>query len=222
MMTKEEKLEKKRAHARAVYAVKREEILVHRKAYRVANKEAISNRKKAQYAEDPTKTLARNKAWRDAHPDTIKELNRASYLIKREERIAKQKAYAEKRREEVLAYGRAYRVANQERLKEHARKNYVKNRDRYIAYARNREINVRASGKYSAQDIAEITEMQRGKCAYCRVDLNKVKREVDHIMPIKLGGNNTRDNLQVLCKPCNTKKKAKHPVDFARELGLLL
>jgi 5-methylcytosine-specific restriction endonuclease McrA len=41
-------------------------------------------------------------------------------------------------------------------------------------------------------------------------------------MPLFLGGSNWISNIQLLCPTCNLKKYKKHPVDWARENGLLL
>ena len=38
---------------------------------------------------------------------------------------------------------------------------------------------------------------------------------IDHIFPWSRGGEDTLDNLQVLCKPCNSKKRDKIPTGFA-------
>lgn len=38
--------------------------------------------------------------------------------------------------------------------------------------------------------------------------------EVDHYMPIALGGSSDESNLWVLCRPCNRSKGAKHPNDW--------
>lgn len=81
-----------------------------------------------------------------------------------------------------------------------------------------------AGGSYSASDIAFLVKVQGNKCAHewCRVSLKKKKRHVDHVMPLALGGSNGRRNLQLLCQPCNNRKHAKHPIDFAQQNGLLL
>jgi 5-methylcytosine-specific restriction endonuclease McrA len=79
-----------------------------------------------------------------------------------------------------------------------------------------------SGGTHTAADLKEILEAQGHRCAYCRTDLSEVKKHVDHIMPLALGGSNGPENLQHLCQPCNQSKGAKHPDDFARQRGLIL
>lgn len=78
-----------------------------------------------------------------------------------------------------------------------------------------------AGGRFRKTDIAEIMERQHGKCAYCGTSVLE-KRHIDHILPVARGGTNARSNLQILCPPCNHRKRATHPIDFARSLGLLI
>lgn len=179
-------------------------------------------RRRQLYAANPEPVLSKNRERWAADPEAKQAANRRAYVKKREERIAKQKEYAEQRKEEIRSYQRAYRAEHREEHKARAKADYAANRERYIAHARNREISERAAGRYTAEEVSEIFQMQKGKCAYCRADLKRVRRNIDHIMPIKLGGENTRKNLQLLCKPCNARKSAKHPISFAQELGLLL
>ncbi len=63
--------------------------------------------------------------------------------------------------------------------------------------------------------------MQNGKCAYCRKSIQK-QYAVDHIIPVRLNGSSDRHNLQLVCRICNSSKGAKHPLDFAKTLGLLV
>lgn len=46
------------------------------------------------------------------------------------------------------------------------------------------------------------------KCVKCGKSYRKGDMDIDHIIPKSLGGGNTRDNLQCICKHCNRSKQA--------------
>jgi 5-methylcytosine-specific restriction endonuclease McrA len=89
---------------------------------------------------------------------------------------------------------------------------------------------------YNASDPREarrlVRKRDRGVCAECRLDTNKLRREVqgrgrtkklrergfvprrslwelDHIVPLIDGGGHELPNLQTLCTPCHKKKTAR-------------
>lgn len=50
------------------------------------------------------------------------------------------------------------------------------------------------------------------------VDCGSVENlSVDHIMPVALGGSHRRENLQPMCRSCNSRKGAKHPREWRGE-----
>jgi 5-methylcytosine-specific restriction endonuclease McrA len=56
-------------------------------------------------------------------------------------------------------------------------------------------------------DLQRMVDRQRGMCAVCaRTDRPLT---IDHIQPVSKGGTNALDNLQLLCRPCNTRKMTK-------------
>lgn len=60
----------------------------------------------------------------------------------------------------------------------------------------------------------KIYNQQDGKCAYCGVKVTFIKTNdffdtmsaLDHIIPVKHGGTDEPENLQILCLYCNAKK----------------
>lgn len=97
-----------------------------------------------------------------------------------------------------------------------------KNRD-IISLHRRRQKAIRRSvdGKFSIREIRNLKETQRSKCINCFSSI-KDKYHVDHIIPIKLGGTNNIENIQLLCPTCNLSKGAKDPIFWANENGRLL
>lgn len=97
-----------------------------------------------------------------------------------------------------------------------------KNPDRVRAHSRvsanNRRAKVAANGgSFTIADIEAILEKQNGHCAACPCD---TRLEIDHILPVVLGGSSDPINLQLLCLPCNRFKGKKHPDVWRAELKL--
>jgi len=65
-----------------------------------------------------------------------------------------------------------------------------------------------AEGIHSSKDIADILQLQNGKCKVCEVDVS-AGYHVDHLIALVNGGTNWPSNLQILCPSCNTSKGAK-------------
>ena len=113
-------------------------------------------------------------------------------------------------------------MANIERIKAKFAEWQKKNPDkRRITEAKRRAQKQGSPGSYTEQDIAELLIRQRDRCGYCDKSLKR-GFHVDHVIPLVLGGTNNRANLQLLCASCNTRKGKKHPLDYAKTLGLLV
>jgi hypothetical protein len=78
-----------------------------------------------------------------------------------------------------------------------------------------------AEGSYAAIEIKALFQRQGGKCVHCTKSLRN-GYHVDHIVPLARGGANWITNIQLLCGPCNVRKGATDPIEFARRNGRLL
>lgn len=58
--------------------------------------------------------------------------------------------------------------------------------------------------RLSTQKITSVLSRDGVKCQHCGTDQDLT---IDHIVPVSKGGGNELENLQVLCKSCNSKKK---------------
>lgn len=94
------------------------------------------------------------------------------------------------------------------------------NKGKVAAWAANRR--KRGAGKLPSDIVAVLMAAQRRRCAACRASLLMAGRHLDHITALANGGRNEGPNMQLLCPACNTKKGAKPPEQFMREMGFLL
>lgn len=58
-----------------------------------------------------------------------------------------------------------------------------------------------------------------GQCEWCGKRIVNEDFEIDHILSLANGGQNSADNLAVACVACNRSKSAKHPAKFAAEIA---
>jgi 5-methylcytosine-specific restriction endonuclease McrA len=68
-----------------------------------------------------------------------------------------------------------------------------------------------AEGSYTADEAAELFLRQGGLCAYCG---SADDPTLDHKVPLSRGGSNSSDNLQWLCRSCNSSKKARTDEEY--------
>lgn len=175
------------------YAKNREAKLAQNKAYLRENRDVARKAVAKWRANNPEKAAEANRRWHEENPERRRE-------------NAKRKYHANP--EQYKSRNRAWAAANPEAISA---------RD-----ARRRSREIEAPGTHTPADLKRILHAQGHRCPYCRCDLRKTKKHLDHIMPLALGGSNDRTNLQYLCAHCNLSKGAKDPIVFAQERGLLL
>lgn len=174
---------------------------------------ALSAVRSKRWAENnPDRMKEKTAKWRAANPDAWKASNKASKQRHQAEYSAKQREkYSEDPKPFREAWARYYESSKPYHLARAADAGRVRR-------ARKKG----ASGTHTGDDAKSLLISQGYRCAYCRADLRKKKRHLDHIMPLARGGSDDRNNLQWTCAPCNLSKGAKDPIDFARERGLLV
>ena len=80
----------------------------------------------------------------------------------------------------------------------------------------------RAGGGSLSDGLREkLFRLQKGKCACCGLSLG-LDYQMDHWIPLALGGKNEDSNIILLRRSCNAKKLAKDPITFMQERGFLL
>lgn len=156
---------------------------------------------------NPTKMRASEKAWKLKNPEKYK---------------AKRKRAYDKNRVAMLASHKRWRDENPIISRASSKNWKQQNPDRHCTNGRNYRSRLRgADGSHTTNEIKALFTKQRGKCVHCHKSLRN-GYHVDHIVPLAGGGTNWITNIQLLCGPCNVRKGATDPIEFARRNGRLL
>ncbi len=159
--------------------------------------------------------------WRSAEKERVKEIQ-AKYYKKNRKKINEGcRQYYWDNRAKRRTQGRLWHLRNKKAANERSREWRAKNKEAVNSYTRTRRARrFKNGGKHTGHDVMEIFKMQKRRCAYCRDKLSAF--QVDHIQPLSRGGDNGRQNLQLLCAECNLRKHGSDPIVYAQSLGMLL
>ena len=86
--------------------------------------------------------------------------------------------------------------------------------------ARRRAAKLNAIGNFCAEDINLLRQLQDDSCAYCGSNLAE-NCAADHIFPISKYFYNGPENIQLLCRFCNSSKNDKDPYEYESKMGFV-
>lgn len=137
-----------------------------------------------------------NTFWESNHSSNKKKkhfCNQDCYSKFRSEKMSmeEQPAYKgiRKQGDTLYVYHRRYVKANPERIAHLKARRYAREKG--------------AIGNHTLEEWNNLKEKFNNKCAFC----NKQKRLTkDHIMPLSEGGSDYIENIQPLCRNCNSRK----------------
>jgi 5-methylcytosine-specific restriction endonuclease McrA len=181
----------------------------------------------------PLSEFKKNKSRKNGIDSWCKECHRAScrkYIeINRETIREKARKWRKDNGEKKREYDRRWNEANQEKERERKRKWVEDNREKVRAinreYGRShpdkvlaRITNRRArkngnGGRITASDRRWLMEFYEHTCLCCGRREPEIQLELDHVVPLAIGGHNAIENAQPLCKMCNSSKGTKH-IDY--------
>lgn len=222
--------ERQKQHRREYYRKHREQSIEYSKRYYKENREKVRRYAKKRYEENKEdikrkvreygethkkECLERANRWRKNNPEKRKAICKRYYIKKKKE----DPEYFNRQRK------RGYYLNVEEsrkKLREYRRKNPIKTR--YWKYNR------RARCNFSGVDKEHMTEEfrkgvlkklkeQNYRCIYCGKDIRN-NYSIDHIIPLSKGGTNEIENIDLVCKSCNTRKGTRSKEEFSLLLGL--
>ena len=66
----------------------------------------------------------------------------------------------------------------------------------------------------SGPDAFLVKERAKQRCELCGISAKEKRLDVDHIVPVNKGGKTVIENLQALCRTCNSQKRDTSSVDY--------
>lgn len=141
----------------------------------------------------------KDKSKNNGHESACRDCNLSKYNP--ELNSIKGREYRQRNIEAEIERGKRYRQTEQGK-----EAIYRKNMSR-----RSKKSNVR----FTPHERKSILERDNYICQCCGINVhnekvnNPTKAHIDHIIPLDAGGNSEPDNLQVLCRTCNTTKGSK-------------
>lgn len=194
---------------------------IYAKKYRLENKEKISEYGRIIRARPETQERMRK--WKSEHKEDIKEYYQKPE-VKARKRISDKKYYKKRRSnpEKVridIQRQREFRKDNLERVRGYNQKyytspkgiiNYTHHNHRRLAIIKDRPCDL-------CDDNIRIMFSRDKVCVYCG---SPKKLELDHIIPLKLGGNSLFTNFVIACKKCNTSKSGRDVFYWCKLKGM--
>lgn len=160
-------------------------------------KECIKAYSQVWYKSNKIKSHENTRKWRAKNSDREKELSRIRYSENPEIR-ERQKNWNHQNSARANGHYSKWRKNNPEKVKEYKLNRYIREKN--------------ASGRIAHSEWVSLCEKYNYTCLCCK--RRDIKLTLDHIIPLILGGSNTIDNAQPLCKTCNSKKGARFIMDY--------
>lgn len=150
-------------------------------------------------AENPLRAAKNKLRWKLENLEKTREIKRAWKNRNTEKTNAWRRAHYQENHEAETARRRKWLECNPGKIAEYnnarrARKNSV-------------------GGRVLPDEWKKMCDYYGNKCLRCGRD--DVKLTQDHVIPLKLGGQNAIENIQPLCKSCNSSKNSNY-IDYRK------
>lgn len=190
--------------AKQRYESKKEEIIKKNKVFYQKNKEKIKDRVKKYRESHKEQILIAKRKWTKENPEKRKAIVRRYY----EKKLKEDPEWANKKAK--FYYDKDPEKARK-RLREYRKSRPVWTRlQKYLRRTRcgSGQVDKEHLNKELEGLVMEKLKNQDYKCFYCGVGIEE-SFSIDHIIPLSRGGSNNIENIDLVCKPCNTKKSTR-------------
>lgn len=172
------------------------------------DRETHRARVRKNYRDNPEAQKERHRKWRAKNRERDNESARKWRAENPEAALKASRDYYAKHRELCLARTSSWAMRNPDRVR-------VTNKNK------NHNRRARKRGGMTGPELRHWEMRQRKVCHWCGVKCAK-HYSIDHVQPLSKGGKHEASNLVIACPPCNSRKCARDPIEFAQSLGRLL
>lgn len=143
--------------------------------------------------------------------DCIRSIRKESYKARRDAELEYHRKRYQENKDHLQEVSRRWRKDNPDKHEQAKRKWENENYEQHRESSQVRGVRYRAKqagveGNYTAEQWAALCDQYGNVCLRCG---KAEKLTVDHVVPLSKGGSNSIDNLQPLCRSCNTAKGQK-------------
>jgi 5-methylcytosine-specific restriction endonuclease McrA len=139
------------------------------------------------------------------------------YPLHKDEYSARGKKWHEENREEHNAMSLENYARNKTRFHERAKKR-LKERPEYCAaqHSKRRALRTKNGGSFTSQEWKALKEQYDYTCLRCKQREPEIELTADHVISLKHGGTSYIENIQPLCRSCNSWKSDRY-IDYRVE-----
>jgi len=150
-------------------------------------------RKRIAYSNNPNTQKERTRKYKEEHPEEYKLSKKKWRDNNHERQIEAQKKYRKEHPEMMQASRLKWAVKNPD----YPQRRQVRRNERIKSNG----------GEIDVQDWINLCSHYGNKCLCCGAE--NIEITLDHVIPLSCGGTNTIDNVQPLCRVCNSRKGVK-------------
>lgn len=161
----------------------------------------------AYYQKNKDNIKEQHKTYYASCPDVIKERTKKYYNLNRNDMREANRIWVRNHPERIREIARLSAKVNRPRIYKY-QKSWIKAHPEFSQrkYNMRRSMLMGGGGSYTTEEWIKLRDSTGGVCPCCKTYVGVEKLSLDHIIPVAKKGSSYIENIQPLCKPCNSKK----------------